>query len=142
MDFLKGPLKLFIIIFFLFVNPVFAQQEKIVCNEKTALAWDMNTESDMDHYTVYSGNTANIAKGGVGVKEENVPHDPSTAITNPDGSKTVTYKFTVAGEGILFMAISASDTSGNESGLSNEINCLVNFAPGVPIIKLIFNLSP
>ena len=110
-----------------------------VCNEKSGLAWDMNTEADMDKYTLYYGPESGIAMGGAGVQTEDIPHDPSTAVDNGDGTFSMVHKLTL-GEGDTFMAITASDKSGNETGLSNEVGCKINMTPATPSVILRFNL--
>lgn len=111
-----------------------------VCNEKSGLAWDMNAEADMKEYTLYHGPNSGITKGGTGVGAITIPHDPSTAVDNGDGTFTVVHKIALP-EGDTFMAVSASDQSGNETNLSNEVGCKIDGTPKTPTIELRFNLS-
>lgn len=108
-----------------------------VCNEKSALAWDMNTESDMKEYVLYHGPESGITKGGANVATVVIPHDPSTATDNGDGTFTVVHSLALP-EGDTFMAVSAKDTSENETGLSNEVGCKINMTPRTPTIELRF----
>jgi len=134
---MKRMISLSVLMCFLCLFPMLANaQSGKVCNEKGGLAWEMNTEADMDHYTVYHGTFANLQKGSVGVEALTVPHDSSTAVDNGDGTKTVTYKLPVLAEGQRYFRVSASDTSGNESPLSNEVDCEVNFSPATPTLEL------
>lgn len=108
-----------------------------VCNEKSSLAWDMNTEPDIKEYTLYHGPASGIVKGGTGVVTITIPHDPSTAIDNGDGTFTVVHPIALP-EGDTFMAVTAKDLSENETDLSNEVGCKINMTPRTPTIELRF----
>lgn len=71
------------------------------------LAWDANTESDLAGYRMYYG-TAPSTYVPEGVDIGNVTTIPVTVLNPQSG---VTY----------YLAITASDTVGNESGYSNEV---------------------
>lgn len=129
------------ILVFLFVSPSLAQETQM-CNDKTTLAWNMNTEPDMASYNVYHDSNPNVAEGGETVKVVSVAHDPNAATDNDDGTKTVSYAFTVPGDGTRFFAVTAVDNADNESGFSNEVGCLFNLSkPGTPTIRLEFTTS-
>jgi hypothetical protein len=94
------------------------------CNDESALTWVMNTETDMDHYTVYSSNSPitttdptqiliTIPQPGVG---EDVSHPLNSTLA--DGPK--------------YFRVTASDASGNESPLSNEAGCMYDKIPAAP----------
>jgi hypothetical protein len=72
--------------------------------------WAPNQESDLAGYKLYTGNatgnyTANVDVGNV------ITH----TLTLPDGN--------------YYFALSAYDTSGNESGKSNEVSTVVDTTP-------------
>ena len=116
----------------LFVTEVSAQETLVntICNEKSGLEWQMNTELDMKHYDVYVSNAPGIARADPPVFPLiQVPHDPS--------KKVVTYSLDVTmSEGDKYFTVTASDMSGNMSTDSNEIGCEYNITPGAPTIKL------
>ena len=68
------------------------------------LSWDPNTEPDLAGYKVYYG-TASHSYG------------PPIVV-----GKQTTYTVTGLGIGTYFFAVTAYDTSGNESGFSNEVS--------------------
>ncbi len=85
---------------------------------KANLTWDANTESDLAGYKVYQG----IASGSYGVGQSignTATH--SATLTIPCG-EDVTF----------FFAVTALDTSGNESGFSNEVAKTFNALPCAP----------
>lgn len=108
-----------------------------VCNEKSALAWEMNTEADMKEYGLYHGPESGIVIGGANVTKITIPHDPATAVDNGDGTFTVVHAIALP-EGDTFMAVTAKDMSDNETGLSNEVGCKINMTPRTPTIELRF----
>jgi len=135
------PTQLFLLVVLAFGFPALGLSQALpVCNEKSGLAWKYNSEPDMEKYTLYYGPNGGIIKGGTGVGTIDIPHDPSTAIDNGDGTFTVVHKIALP-EGDTFFAISASDKSGNESPLSNEVGCKIDGTPLTPTIELRFNLS-
>ncbi len=111
-----------------------------VCNEKSGLQWEMNSESDMDHYKVYVANNPNIDTANPPVNALiSVPHDPATATIDANGNKVVTHTMQVMmSEGNKYFTVKSFDKSGNGSVDSNEIGCAYNTSPGAPLIKLIF----
>ena len=138
--FIPRLISFLVVLLFIFPGISLAQQTPAdtTCHSKSRLAWEMNTESDLDHYTIYHSDAANITKGGVGVVTMDVPHDPNSAVDNGDGTKTVEHSLVLSKEGPRYFRLSASDTSKNESPLSNEIGCMVNLEPGTPSIELRF----
>jgi hypothetical protein len=123
---------------FMFLGPAFGQALP-VCNETSALAWGMNTEADMAKYTLYHGPSSGLIIGGEGVAAIDIPHDPSTAIDNGDGTFTVVHRIALP-EGDTFLALTATDQSDNQTPLSNEVGCKINMTPQTPTIELRFNL--
>ena len=76
------------------------------------LEWDRNTEADMDHYNIYTCPTA----GCTVVKSAATKH--AVVVPQPPvGTKPITSAVTL-GPGAA--AVTAVDTAGNESGLSNR----------------------
>jgi fibronectin type 3 domain-containing protein len=71
------------------------------------LAWDANTEPDLAGYTVYAG----TASGTYDLTANETEHTQFTA-TNADCGTT------------YFFVVTASDTSGNESGYSDEVSAV------------------
>ena len=123
-------------------TPAFAQQTPIntVCNEKSGLSWEMNKELDVDHYTIYVANGPGIANANPPVLPlAEVPHDPATAVIQPDGSKEIGFTLAVTmSEGDKFFTVTASDKSGNTSPHSNEVGCQYNTTPSAPNIRFLF----
>ncbi len=123
-------------------TPAFGQQTpaNTTCNEKSGLSWTMNTEADMDHYTIYVASMPGIDGVNPPVPAlVEVPHDPATAIIQPDGSKAIVYEMQVTmSEGSKYFVVSSTDESGNESPYSNEVGCEYNTTPGAPFIKFLF----
>lgn len=111
-----------------------------ICNEKSGLAWDMNTEADMEKYVLYHSPNSGIVKGAAGVEMLDIAHDPSTAIDNGDGTFTVIHKIAMP-EGDRFFAVTAADKAKNETDLSNEVGCKVDGTPQTPSIELRFNIG-
>jgi len=72
------------------------------------LVWDANTEADLAGYNVYwattSGGYSQINSKDVG----NVTECPLSSLNLPDGT--------------WYFVVTAYDTSGNESGFSNEVS--------------------
>lgn len=109
-----------------------------VCNEKSSLQWKMNTETDMDHYTVWH-DSVTVVEGATTLQSFDVPHDPSTAIPDPGtGDPTVVHQFPSLPEGARFFKVEAFDAVGNGSGHSNEVDCDVNMSPATPTLILKF----
>lgn len=72
------------------------------------LSWDAVSDSDLDHYIVYQGTA------------------PGTySSNNVVAAPTTIYTASVALGSRWYFAVSAMDTSGNESGLSNEVSKLM-----------------
>ncbi len=124
------------------MSDAYAQQTpaNTVCNEKSGLQWEMNSESDMDHYKVYVANNPNIANAKPPVNALiSIPHDLTAATIDANGNQVLTHQMQVTmSEGNKYFTVKAFDKSGNESVDSNEIGCAYNISPGAPLIKLIF----
>jgi hypothetical protein len=124
------------------ISEVYAQQTPLntVCNEKSGLQWEMNSELDVDFYTVYVANNPNIAIANPPVNGLiTIPHDPANATIDTNGNKVLTHTMDVTmAEGDKYFVVTVTDFSGNMSGYSNEAGCDYNTTPGAPQIKLIF----
>jgi len=82
---------------------------------QVALAWDPNTEADLAGYKIHYGNTSGSYSAHIDVHN----------VTN--------YTITGLVEGQnYYLAASAYDSSGNESGYSNEVSYSVPAANGAP----------
>ncbi len=80
-----------------------------------SLTWNSNTEPDLAGYKVYYG-TASHSYGSPVVL-----------------GKQTTYTVTGLGSGTYFFVVSAYDTSGNESGPSNEVSKIIAGTPPPPV---------
>ena len=81
------------------------------------ISWDINTESDLEGYRVYMGDN---------------PGGPYTRL-NTSVDNSYTWKVVDPIEKLVYFVVTAYDTSGNESGYSNEANIYVdNVAPENP----------
>jgi hypothetical protein len=77
------------------------------------LAWDPNTETDLAGYTVHYGTTS------------------ARYTTNKDVASTTT-TITNLADGTFYFAVTARNTSSQESSYSNEVSTSIAGAPGVP----------
>lgn len=116
--------------------PVYAFAEQnptnTVCNEDSGLAWDLGSETDLKSYKVYGSNAPIIEAKPESVLLE-IDYDPTKVVTAEDGKKTVTESFgIVLSEGDKYFRLSAVDTVGNESDLSNMVGCNYNVKPSAP----------
>lgn len=93
--------------------------------EAATLAWDRNSESDMDHYNLYGCFTA-----GCTVAQNNTMKQAGTVLQTPTGT-IPSVVVTITGKTGNY-AVSASDASGNESGLSVPVP-FDALAPSAPI---------
>jgi len=85
-----------------------------------SLRWDQNTESDLDHYTIYYGTTSGVYNLNVEATDADAASFTITGLTN-----SVRYYF----------SITAADTSGNESEKADAlvVDTLVDtFSPYKP----------
>lgn len=111
-----------------------------VCNEKSGLAWDMNTEKDLAKYKIYVSNSPiDPTADNAALVLMEINHTPPL-----DSSGVVSQKLnTVLSEGDKYFRVSAVDTSDNESPLSNEIGCDYNISPMAPgNVQIILKLAP
>jgi len=93
---------LFSILFLGLASPVFA----------LTASWDRNTEPDMKEYGVYMCNVK-------GCTVEKTPAQQVAVVPHPTVAGRVQWIVPTATEGTL--AVTARDTSGNESELSNQV---------------------
>ena len=131
-------------LFFLAAAPAFAQQTPLntICNQASGLAWEMNTEADMDKYNVYVSNAPiDITVDNSKLILMSIPHNLSKAVINTDGTSTVTETLNgTLAEGDKYFRVSAVDKVGNESPLSLEVGCKYDLIPGTPTsVILILN---
>lgn len=103
-------------LFFTFACILIALPALAVTHEVT-FEWDQNTEPDMAHYTLYQSNFS----GGPYIAVEDIPH-PETTTT-----RTVTGDYNQS----FFWVLTATDTSGNESGYSNQVTYKLPAPPDV-----------
>lgn len=121
-------LKKFILLLLLVTSPAYAVSKTV------NLAWDAPTPlpSDLAGYRIYRAPTSNgYAKTAAGAL------DSSKALANivklASGVIPTTYSDTTASvEGSNYYVATAFDSSGNESGPSNEVVVIDNIAPNVP----------
>lgn len=85
------------------------------------LLWDRGPESDIAKYNIYRKNGSAPAKPG-----DLLASTPQIATT------PVKFVDTVTADGDWFYAVTAVDTSNNESGLSNIKDKLVDSVPPAP----------
>ena len=96
----------FLIIFFLLIASAHAQQVN--------LAWDANTETDLQAYKVYQGTASRTYSSNA-----NVGNSTNCTISGLETGKT------------HYFSVTAVDSAGNESGYSNEISYMIP-APAPP----------
>lgn len=89
----------------------------VVSAYDVTLSWDPNTEPDLAGYKVYYGTSS---------------HNYTETI---DVGNTTTYQITGLSEGTYYFAVTAYDTSGNESDFSDEVSktFLQNQSPSVTL---------
>ena len=90
-----------------------------------SLAWDANTESDLDGYRVHYGTTSRTQGNYTNV-----------AVINDENATTFDIELP---EGTYYFSLTAFDTSGNESDFSTEVRAVVSDSvalgkPGQPTL--------
>ena len=106
----------FLIVSILILLPIFAWAASVPIN----VTWDPNTETDMKEYRIYSQVGVTYALLGT------VQH-PTVVF---QGAKTVAD----GTMGFFLVVATAVDTSGNESGYSNNVRYDYNFDTTAPVI--------
>ena len=87
--------------------------------------WDKNTEADLAGYRLYQSDTSGKYSYG----------EDHAIATAPAGEETVTVNDVE--DGTWFWVLTAYDTSGNESGPSNEVTKTIDTeAPNAPRITI------
>lgn len=88
------------------------------------LSWTANTEPDLAGYKLYSGTTSGV-------------YGPSISVGN-----VTAYTVSGLGVGTYFFRLKAVDTSGNESGFSNEVSKIIAVVTPPPQGLIISNITP
>jgi len=116
---MKGLIRLaaVILLVLLTVSPVYAGEATLSWDAPTTNA-DGTPLTDLGGYKVYCG-TASRVYG-----------------TPTDVGKVLTYKVINLSEGTKYFAVTAYDTSGNESCFSNEVSKNIIVAPGCSLFNL------
>lgn len=107
-------------------------QEVPICGPTSGLQWMLNNETDMALYRVYVMDSPLSVEIGVSPVAKEVTHDLSKVVTLPDGSKVLQGGLAEIDDGLYYFSVTAVDTSGNESGPSNEVVCNVQLPPLPP----------
>ena len=112
----KNNLQLWITIFVLLM--IIGTAFGLPTLKKTGMSWDANTELDLASYTVYwkTGLNKYIDTNSMKI----LPIEPFT--TPPTTIKLAAIFPLQLPKGKHFFVVTASDTSGNESGFSNEVS--------------------
>ena len=97
----------------LFGMPAMANAQALVCDEESFIRWDANVEPDLGGYKVYAGFSSGNYASTVDVGLTAAPASPQVKLPAAG----------VNSEQPWFLVITAYDTSQNESGFSNEVNC-------------------
>jgi hypothetical protein len=84
------------------------------------LAWDANTEPDLAGYTIYYGTESGHPYDGEGALEGDSPVDILLDEDEDPDPSVVQFTLYDLPEGTYFFAVTAFDTTGLESGYSNE----------------------
>lgn len=128
------------VVMVMFVSPVLAQ-ELPVCTTANGLQWELNTEPDMARYHIYKSTTPESIVVGLTPPYASVNHEPETL---PDGTMVIQTTIPIPIEdGPTYFAVTALDTSENESPLSNEVGCVIEFPPNAPTgLMIIQFVSP
>jgi len=84
------------------------------------LAWDANSESDLAGYAIYYGTESGGPYFGEGAVEGYSPVDILLDEDEDPDPNVVQFTLHDLPEGIYFFAVTAFNTSGEESGYSNE----------------------
>lgn len=91
---------------------------------EVTVAWDANTEPDLDNYRIYRGNsTGNYSFPVINLKTDTDGRNPGCGAVY-DPFKTECCEYTIRGleEGkIYYLAATALDEEGNESAFSEEL---------------------
>ena len=122
---MKTIISFIFILLFIFVIPVFAGTSNVT------LQWDAPTTNvdgtpltDLAGYKVYYGN------------------ESGNYTNNIDVNNITTYEITNLADGTYYFAVTAYDTSGNESDYSNEVNKTLDAtSPSVPGGCTIINIT-
>lgn len=123
--------KIILVCGWIFAVVLFLTAWHMACAADLQVTWNANTESDLAGYKVYYA----------------APGDPGWAISNGTATYSLgtlprstplisgtTYTLTGVVEGPYAVAVTALDTSGNESPLSSVVSTLVPAAPQVIVV--------
>ena len=117
-------LSLIICLTILSISTVFAGQERIT------LGWDPNTESDLAGYRLYTSSTPGQYTL-VGKNPSLTPTNPPASYVKSIAKPAITMTADMIGtEGqVIYFVLTAFDTAGNESGISNEVSYTFSDTP-------------
>ena len=117
-------LSLIICLVILSVSTVFGATERIT------LGWDANTESDLAGYRLYTSSTPGQYTL-VGRNSSLTPTNPPASYVRSIARPAVTMTTDMIGtEGQrIYFVLTAFDTAGNESGVSNEVSYTFSDSP-------------
>ena len=117
-----------LILSFIIISPSIAAE----LHELT-VAWDANTEPDLDNYTIYYGTTPGNYTHSINTKTDLSGRNPSCTTFDPFDSNCCEYTIKGLEEGVTYyLAATASDKEDNHSAYSEE---LVHTFAGVTTIE-------
>jgi hypothetical protein len=86
------------------------------------VAWDANTEPDLDRYTIYYGTSSGNYTHSINTKTDLTGRDPTCTTYDPFSSSCCQYTIKGLSEGeTYYLAATASDVEDNESAYSEEL---------------------
>lgn len=99
-------------------------------SESVTLGWDANTESDLAGYRLYMSSTPGVYTL-VGKNPSLTPTNPPANYVKSIAKPAVTMSATVSGvDGQkIYFVLTAFDSAGNESGVSNEVTYTLSDSP-------------
>jgi hypothetical protein len=103
-----------LILSFIIISPSIAAELEV--------AWDANTESDLERYTIYYGTSTGNYTHSINTKTDLTGRDPSCTTYDPFSSSCCRYTIKGLSEGeTYYLAATASDEENNESAYSEEL---------------------
>jgi len=108
-----------------------------VADNTVIFQWDENTETDLAGYRLYQSDTPDgQVIDGTSFVAEIAPnaHESDPELTGIEAGKDA-YRLLNVPDGTLYWVLTAYDTTGNESGKSNEVSATLDSTPpGAPVI--------